>query len=137
MTTAVATPYLIADSAHVTIMRSLASSAFGTYNLDVPEDIDLEDIHTFAAPGNELGYVASLVKGRRVGGWARRFVRCDVSVTAKDDRDRLRVSESNVDAVLREARDRTAGDFFLESSITQAGLGPCLLYTSPSPRDRG
>lgn len=124
MTTAVATPYLVADSAHVTIMRSLASSAFGSYNLQVPEDIELEDIHTFAAPGNELGYVASLVKGRRVGGWARRFVRCDVSVTAKDDRDRLRVSESNVDAVLREARDRTAGDFFLESSITQAGLGP-------------
>lgn len=124
MTTAVATPYLIADSAHVTIMRSLASSAFGSYNLDVPDDMELEDIHTFAAPGNGLGYVASLVKGHRVGGWARRFVRCDVSVTAKDDRDRLRVSESNVDAVLREARDRTAGDFFLESSITQAGLGP-------------
>lgn len=124
MTTAVSTPYLVADSAHVTVMRPLASSAFGTYNLQVPKDIELEDIHTFAAPGNELGYVASLVKGRRVGGWARRFVRCDVSVTAKDDRDSLRVSESNVDAVLREARDRTAGDFFLESSITQAGLGP-------------
>lgn len=128
MTTA-ATPYLVADAAHVTIMRPLASTAFGRYSLQVPDGIDIEDIHTFAAPGNELGYVGSLVKGRRVGGWARRFVRADVSVTAKDDDDPIRVSESNVDAVLREARDRTAGDFFLESSITQAGLGPWVPLT--------
>lgn len=125
MTTATKTiPYLVADNAHVTILRPLASSAYGSYNLNVPQDINLEDIHTFAAPGNELGYVASLVSGRRVGGLARRFVRADVSVTAKDERDKAWVSESNVDAVLREARDRVGGDFFLESAISDAGLGP-------------
>lgn len=124
MTTALARPYFVADSAHVTIMRRLASTAFGRYTLQVPEDIDIDDIHTFAAPDNELGHVTQLVRGRRVGGFARRWVRCDVAVTAKDDRDAAWLSESNVDAVLREARDRTAGDFFLESSISDAGLGP-------------
>ena len=59
MTTA-AIPYLVADAAHVTIMRPLASTAFGRYSLQVPDGIDIEDIHDFAAPGNELGYVGSL-----------------------------------------------------------------------------
>ena len=54
----------------------------------------------------------------------RRFVRADVSVTAADESDPSWVPDSNVDQVLREAEQRVSGDFFLESDITLAGLGP-------------
>ena len=117
------TPYFVADAANVTVLRSVASTAFGKYDLQVPEGIDLEDVHDFAAPGNELGYVAGL-SGARVGGMMRRFVRADVSVTAADESDPSWVPDSNVDQVLREAEQRVSGDFFLESDITLAGLGP-------------
>ncbi|TQE43565.1 hypothetical protein EJK80_06035 [Corynebacterium phoceense] len=116
-------PYFVADAANVTVLRSVASTAFGKYDLQVPEGIDLEDVHDFAAPGNELGYVAGL-SGERVGGMMRRFVRADVSVTAADESDPSWVPDSNVDQVLREAEQRVSGDFFLESDITLAGLGP-------------
>ena len=117
------TPYFVADAANVTVLRSVASTAFGKYDLQVPEGINLEDIYSFAAPGNELGYVAGL-SGARVGGMMRRFVRADVSVTAANESDPSWVSDSNVDQVLREAEQRVSGDFFLESDITLAGLGP-------------
>lgn len=117
-------PYFVADSARVTILRPLASSAFGSYSLTLPEGIDLEDVHDFEAPGNELGHVATLTRSRRVGGLARRFVRADVAVTAADAADPDWFPESNVDAVLEEASTRVSSDFFLESDITKAGLGP-------------
>ena len=116
-------PFFVADAANVTVLRSVASTAFGKYELQVPEGINLEDIYSFAAPGNELGYVAGL-SGARVGGMMRRFVRADVSVTAANESDPSWVPESNVDQVLREAEQRVSGDFFLESDITLAGLGP-------------
>lgn len=119
-----ATPYFVADHANVTILRSLASSAFGTYTLNLPDGVELEDVYTLDAPGNELGYVADVAGDRRVGGLARRFVRADVSVTAADSADPDRVPESNVDRVLREVAERVSGDFFLESDISRAGLGP-------------
>lgn len=118
-----ATPFFVADAANVTVLRSVASTAFGKYELQVPEGISIEDIHSFAAPGNELGYVAGLT-GERVGGMMRRFVRADVSVTAANESDPSWVPDSNVDQVLREAEQRVSGDFFLESDITLAGLGP-------------
>lgn len=115
-------PLFTADSASVTVLRSLASSAFGKYDLTIPEGMDPEDFYEFAAPDNELAYVASLVSARRVGGLARRFVRADVQVTAKDDTDSDWVASSTVDDVLEEAAERTSGDFFLESDISKAGL---------------
>ena len=116
-------PFFVADAANVTVLRSVASTAFGKYDLQVPEGINLEDVYSFAAPGNELGYVAGL-SGARVGGMMRRFVRADVSVTAANESDPSWVPDSNVDQVLREAEQRVSGDFFLESDITLAGLGP-------------
>ena len=115
------TPYLIADSAQVTVLRSLASTAFGKYSLALPEGVDLEDVYESTAPGNEIAYVSSLGGKRRVGGMFRRFVRADVSVTA-DGEDM--VPASDVERVLDEAAKRVSGDFFLESDISKAGLGP-------------
>ena len=116
-----ATPYLIADSAQVTVLRSLASTAFGKYSLALPEGVDLEDVYEVSAPGNELAYVSSLGSKRRVGGMFRRFVRADVSVTAQGEDV---VPASDVERVLDEAAKRVSGDFFLESDISKAGLGP-------------
>lgn len=115
-----ATPYLIADSAQVTVLRSLASTAFGKYSLALPEGVDLEDVYEVAAPGNELAYVSSLGGDQRVGGMFRRFVRADVDVTAQGED---MVPASDVERVLDEAAKRVSGDFFLESDITRAGLG--------------
>ena len=116
-----ATPYLVADSAQVTVLRSLASTAFGKYGLKLPEGIDLEDVYEVAAPGNELAYVSSLGSARRVGGMFRRFVRADVNITAQGED---MVPASDVERVLDEAAKRVSGDFFLESDISKAGLGP-------------
>lgn len=117
------TPYFVADSAAVTVLRRLASSAFGSYSLEVPEGVDIDDIYHMSAPGNELGYVAML-SNKRVGGLARRFVRADVNVTAADKTDPDWVPSSDVDQVLHESATRVESDFFLESDITKAGLGP-------------
>lgn len=116
-----AVPYFVADSAQVTVLRSLASTAFGKYGLKLPEGIDLEDVYEVSAAGNELAYVSSLGSKRRVGGMFRRFVRADVNVTAQGED---MVPASDVERVLDEAAKRVAGDFFLESDISKAGLGP-------------
>lgn len=115
------TPYFVADSAQVTVLRSLASTAFGKYNLTLPDGVDLQDVYEVAAPGNELAYVSSLGPRKRVGGMFRRFVRADVDITAKGEGT---TPASNVERVLDEAAQRTSGDFFLESDISLAGLGP-------------
>lgn len=115
------TPYFVADSAQVTVLRSLASTAFGKYGLKLPEGIDLEDVYEVSAAGNELAYVSSLGSARRVGGMFRRFVRSDVNVTAQGED---MVPASDVERVLDEAAKRVSGDFFLESDISKAGLGP-------------
>ena len=105
----------------MTVLRSLASTAFGKYGLKLPEGIDLEDVYEPSAPGNEAAYVSSLGGKRRVGGMFRRFVRADVNVTAQGED---MVPASDVERVLDEAAKRVSGDFFLESDITKAGLGP-------------
>lgn len=112
-------PYLIAESPQVTVLRSLASTAFGKVNVTLPEGAEMDGIFTPSAPGNELGYVAALDSEKRVGGMFRRFVRADVSITAKG----APAPASDVEQVLDEAAKRTSGEFFLESDITLAGLG--------------
>lgn len=112
-------PYLIAESPQVTVLRSLASTAFGKVNVTLPEGAEMDSVFTPSAPGNELGYVAALDSKKRVGGMFRRFVRADVSITAKG----APAPASDVEQVLDEAAKRTSGEFFLESDITLAGLG--------------
>ncbi|MGN5992442.1 hypothetical protein ACP6M7_11235 [Corynebacterium striatum] len=123
-------PYFVADSASVTVLHSVASSAFGKYSLTVPDGVDIEDVYKLSAPGNELGYVAQLApEGRRVGGFARRFVRADVSVRSiGESNDDTWTAASDVDTTLKEAASRVQGDFFLESDITLAGLGPWIPF---------
>lgn len=112
-------PYLIAESPQVTVLRSLASTAFGKVNVTLPDGVEMDSVFTPSAPGNELGYVAALNSEKRVGGMFRRFVRADVDITAKG----APAPASDVEQVLDEAAKRTSGEFFLESDITLAGLG--------------
>ncbi|WP_368921502.1 hypothetical protein [Corynebacterium striatum] len=123
-------PYFVADSASVTVLHSVASSAFGKYSLTVPDGVNVDDVYKLSAPGNELGYVAQLSpSGRRVGGFARRFVRADVSVRSiGESNDDTWTAASDVDTTLKEAASRVQGDFFLESDITLAGLGPWIPF---------
>ncbi|ALC05911.1 hypothetical protein CDES_07510 [Corynebacterium deserti GIMN1.010] len=131
-----ATPFFIAEAPTVTILRSLASSAYGSYTLNLPDDIELEDVTDLDAPGNTLGYVASLQRGKRVGGLARSFIRADVTVTATDPSDLDVTPESDVHDVLDEARARVSSDFFLESDITKAGMGAWIPYVDFNVGDR-
>lgn len=131
-----ATPFFIAEAPTVTILRSLASSAYGSYTLNLPDGIDLEDVTDLDAPGNTLGYVASLQRGKRVGGLARSFIRADVTVTAADASDPDVTPESDVHDVLDEARSRVSSDFFLESDITKAGMGAWIPYVDFNVGDR-
>lgn len=131
-----ATPFFVAEAPTVTVLRSLASSAYGSYTLNLPEGIELEDVTDLDAPGNTLGYVASLQRGKRVGGLARSFIRADVTVTAVDPSDPDVVPESDVHDVLDEARARVSSDFFLESDITKAGMGAWIPYVDFNVGDR-
>lgn len=45
-------PYFVAESATVTVMRPLASTAYGKYSLEVPEGLDLEDVYTLSDRGH-------------------------------------------------------------------------------------
>ena len=122
------TPALTADSARVSVMRPLASSAYGKRTVTLPEGVKPEDVFTVSAPGNEPGFVAMLAPKKRTGGFARRFIRADVNVTAVDMVNPDVVPDSDTSRVLTEARDRVTSAFFLESDISKAGLGAWVPY---------
>ncbi len=42
-------PYFVADAASVTVLHSVASSAFGKYSLTVPEGVDIDDMYKLSA----------------------------------------------------------------------------------------
>ncbi|MGX7906637.1 hypothetical protein ACVNSK_10420, partial [Corynebacterium propinquum] len=110
-------PYFVATAPKVTVLRSLASTAFGVRKVDYPKDVDSPALDN---ESNEPGYVAAL-QGKRVGGLARRFIRADVEVIAAGGEKN---PFSSVERVLDDAAKRTSGEFFLETEVTQAGLGP-------------
>ena len=110
-------PYFVATAPKVTVLRSLASTAFGVRKVTYPDGVDpLELDHE----SHEPGYVAAL-QGKRVGGFARRFIRADVEIIAAGGEA---APFSDVERVLDDAAKRTSGEFFLETEVTQAGLGP-------------
>lgn len=110
-------PYFVATAPKVTVLRSLASTAFGVRKVDYPEGVDPPELDH---ESHEPGYVAAL-QGKRVGGFARRFIRADVEIIAAGGEA---VPFSDVERVLDDAAKRTSGEFFLETEVTQAGLGP-------------
>lgn len=110
-------PYFVATAPKVTVLRSLASTAFGVRKVDYPDGIDAPELDH---ESHEPGYVAAL-QGKRVGGFARRFIRADVSIVA-DGGDKAPFSD--VERVLDDAAKRTSGEFFLETEVASSGLGP-------------
>ncbi|WP_455005671.1 hypothetical protein [Corynebacterium propinquum] len=110
-------PYFVATAPKVTVLRSLASTAFGVRKVDYPDGIDAPELDH---ESHEPGYVAAL-QGKRVGGLARRFIRADVSIVA-DGGDKAPFSD--VERVLDDAAKRTSGEFFLETEVASSGLGP-------------
>lgn len=110
-------PYFVATAPKVTVLRSLASTAFGVRKVDYPDGVDAPELDH---ESHEPGYVAAL-QGKRVGGFARRFIRADVSIVA-DGADKAPFSD--VERVLDDAAKRTSGEFFLETEVASSGLGP-------------
>lgn len=110
-------PYFVATAPKVTVLRSLASTAFGVRKVDYPDGVDTPELDH---ESHEPGYVAAL-QGKRVGGFARRFIRADVNIVA-DGGDKAPFSD--VERVLDDAAKRTSGEFFLETEVAQSGLGP-------------
>ena len=110
-------PYFVATAPKVTVLRSLASTAFGVRKVTYPDGIDPPELDH---ESHEPGYVAAL-QGKRVGGFARRFIRADVEIIAAGGEA---APFSDVERVLDDAAKRTSGEFFLETEVTQAGLGP-------------
>lgn len=110
-------PYFVATAPKVTVLRSLASTAFGVRKVDYPDGIDAPELDH---ESHEPGYVAAL-QGKRVGGFARRFIRADVSIVANGGD---KAPFSDVERVLDDAAKRTSGEFFLETEVASSGLGP-------------
>ncbi|MDC7086735.1 hypothetical protein PQG67_07200 [Corynebacterium pseudodiphtheriticum] len=114
-------PYFVATAPKVTVLRSLASTAFGVRKVDYPDGVGAPELDH---ESHEPGYVAAL-QGKRVGGFARRFIRADVSIVA-DGGDKAPFSD--VERVLDDAAKRTSGEFFLETEVASPGLGPWLPF---------
>ena len=114
-------PYFVATAPKVTVLRSLASTAFGVRKVDYPDGVDAPELDH---ESHEPGYVAAL-QGKRVGGFARRFIRADVSIMA-DGGDKAPFSD--VERVLDDAAKRTSGEFFLETEVASSGLGPWIPF---------
>lgn len=110
-------PYFVATAPKVTVLRSLASTAFGVRKVTYPDGIDPPELDH---ESHEPGYVAAL-QGKRVEGFARRFIRADVEIIAAGGEA---APFSDVERVLDDAAKRTSGEFFLETEVTQSGLGP-------------
>lgn len=122
---------LIADGGEMTVLRSLASYAWGQWSVDWPDSVP-ESERPEVDDDRELGYVYKM-GGEEPGRMGRRFVRADVSITAADygpDGVVLPYSGySDVEATLDAAETRTDGDAFFEREITREGLGPLVPYT--------
>ncbi|MGV0369330.1 hypothetical protein ACUY29_11180 [Corynebacterium aurimucosum] len=115
---------LIADGGEVTILRSLAAYSFGAWNVTWSDSIP-EDERPSAGDDRQFGYFSDF--DRRPGRMGRRFVKNDVSITAREFNDRgVPIPDSgfsNVEEVLDSAITRTAGEAVLEREIDNAGLG--------------
>lgn len=114
---------LIADGGSLTVLRRLASFAWGEWRVDWPESVPDEQ-RPQIEEGREFGYVYDMP--RQVGRMGRRFVRSDVSITGADygpDGVVLPYSGfSDVEQALDEAAGRTDGDAFFEREIGRGGL---------------
>ncbi|TKW76460.1 MAG: hypothetical protein DI543_20820, partial [Bradyrhizobium icense] len=114
---------LIADGGEVTILRSLAAYAFGVWNVTWPDSIP-EDERPSVGDDRKFGYFADF--DRAPGRMGRRFVKNDVSITAREFSGTVPIPDtgySNVEEVLDSAINRTAGEAVLEREIDNAGLG--------------
>ena len=90
-------------------------------------DTDGETIYAASFNGNVVAI--NMQSGRKV--WSESF---DVAFTAGPTyRDGILVLGTNDGELL--ALDSMTGDTIWMSEVTSEVLAPCLLYTSPSPRD--
>lgn len=114
---------IVADGGEITVLRSLASHAYGKWDVTWPDNVPeehrpkLEDDREFAFSSQLSG-----VEGRM----ARRFVRSDIPVQAAEYSDTGMIpytGYSGAEATLDAAAKRTDGDVFFEREFTREHLG--------------
>lgn len=102
-------PPLIADGGDMTVMRFVASHAFGKISVTLPEGVEAEDSDLDQAYSYKL-------RGGEVSPFGRRFIRADLDIDAENN-------VSTVEEVLDDVTNRTAGEALFQQDFTRAALG--------------
>lgn len=115
---------LIADGGELTVLRSLASYAYGTWAVTWPSTVP-DDQKPEIADDQDFGYAARLRDAP--GRMGRRFVRANVSITAAEYSETGAMvpfsGRSDVERVLDDAVRRTDGDALFQQDFDRSALG--------------
>ena len=115
---------IIADGGEMTVLRSLASYAYGKWDVTWPDSVP-ESHRPKLEDDRDFGYASKL--NDESGRMARRFIRSDISIEAAEYAESGAVIPysgfSNTEAVLDEAAARTTGDVFFEREFSREHLG--------------
>lgn len=102
-------PPLLADGGDMTVMRFVASHAFGKISVMLPEGVEAEESDLDQAYSYKL-------RGGEVPPFGRRFIRADLDIDAEN-------VTSTVEEVLDDVTNRTAGEALFQRDFTRAALG--------------
>lgn len=102
-------PPLLADGGDMTVMRFVASHAFGKISVTLPEGVEAEESDLDQAYSYKL-------RGGEVPPFGRRFIRADLDIDAEN-------VTSTVEEVLDDVTNRTAGEALFQRDFTRAALG--------------
>lgn len=103
-------PPLLADGGDMTIMRHVASHAYGTLTVTYPDGVD-------APEDNDLNQAYSYqLRDEDTPPFGRAFIRADLDIDAENN-------TSTVEEILDDVTTRTVGEALFQTDITRAGLG--------------
>ncbi|MDO5373023.1 MAG: hypothetical protein Q4F10_06180 [Corynebacterium glutamicum] len=102
-------PPLLADGGDMTVMRFVASHAFGKISVTLPDGVETEESDLDQAYSYKL-------RAGEVPPFGRRFIRADLDIDAEN-------ITSTVEDVLDDVTNRTAGEALFQRDFTRAALG--------------
>ncbi|QRV71411.1 minor tail protein / capsid maturation protease [Corynebacterium phage CL31] len=102
-------PPLLADGGDMTVMRFVASHAFGKLSVTRPEGVEVEESDFDQAYSYKL-------RDGEVPPFGRRFIRADLDIDAEN-------VTSTVEEVLDDVTNRTAGEALFQRDFSRSALG--------------